>query len=974
MWIGTEAGLVRFDGENFVRFVPAPSQGPKLSKITALYAATDGSLWIGGAAQLVSQLMQWKDGHLHLFTPFGFFATLREAPDGSIWAARYHTTDDLGPLCEARQGSLVCYGGKQGLPFKDAGPLAIEKSGAIWVATANRLARWHDGHAEIFAPSELARSEELEGYKSVAIAPDGSVWSGVTHGGLGLGLQHFVRGTWSPVVNGTLNTSNWEVTALFFDRDSTLWVGTANQGIFRIGGLRLDHFGVSDGLSSDSITGFCEDHEGDIWDVTSKGVDKFRPMQVNTLSSRQGLSAAGVEAVLASRSGDLWVSNATGVDRIENSTVTTYRQQNGLPGRVPTALLEDRQGRVWIGVDDGVAVFDHDRFSRVRSASSPIGPVLQFAEAPDASIWAISVTLPPRLVRMNETEALDSVTPPPGTRIGSFASAPDGALWVGLINATNSCDLARYAQGQWQTFPLHRPPNTGMCSEIVAPDVDTVLASTSDGVIERHKGLVHTFTAANGLPCGRAYSLTFDKAGDLWIYLECGVALIHSGQLAEWWHEPARKFQVRFLDITDGASSGSNDYHPRAALAPDGKLWFANGADLQFVDPKHWLHNSVLPPVQIETLIADGRTYDPHLPIRLPALTRDVRIDFTALSFVAPQRVRFRYQLKGWDTDWQDSGGRRQSFYTNLHPGRYRFSVIAANDDGVWNTTGDSFEFQLEPAYYQTWWFRVLCVAAALALLQSVFVYRLRRAKINIQERLATRLSERERIARDLHDTLLQSVQGLMLKFHAVANAIAPESAAHNKLANALAQGREVIEEGRARVRDLRRADAPSTELAAQLGSYGKTFLETSEVTFNASIVGQPVALNPVVADEVLNIGREAIGNAFTHAAARHIEVELTYGEKLLSLRIRDDGKGMERETVETGQGGHWGIVGMRERATALRAKFNIWSRPGAGTEIELIVPAGAAYAVPAELAKRSFSERLQLILGIGRFIDGQSR
>ena len=967
LWIGTQAGLVRFDGANFISFAPTASQGLPLSRISALYGATDGSLWIGGSAQRTPQLMQWKDGHLHLYTPFGYFATVREAPDGSIWAARYHTPDDLGPLCEARQGNLICYGDKQGIPFRDAGPLAIEKSGTIWVATANRLARWQDGHASIFAPSELAKSEELEGYKSVVIAPDGSVWSGVIHGGPGLGLEHFAGGVWAPIVSGKLNSSNWEVRTLLFDRDNTLWVGTANEGIYRIAGSRVDHFGVSDGLSADSVTGFYEDHEGDIWDVTSKGVDKFRPMRVNTLSARQGLSAASVEAVLASKSGDIWVSNATGVDRIGRSAVFTYRQQNGLPGRVPTALLEDRQGRVWIGVDDGVAVFDHDHFARVHPASHPIGPVMQFAEAPDATIWAISVTVPSRLVRMNETGVLASISPPGGTRIGSFASATDGALWAGLINGMQSCDLARYARGQWETFPLHRPANTGMCSEIVTPDADTVFASASDGIIEWHEGVVHTFTGANGLPCARAYSLAFDKTGDLWAYLECGVALIQSGQLAQWWHEPASRFQVQLLDITDGASPGLNDYHPRAAVAADGKLWFANGTDLQFVDPKHQWHNSVPPPVQVRSLTADGRLYDPHSLIRLPPLTRDVRIDFTALSFVAPQRVSFRYRLSGWDTDWQDSGGRRQSFYTNLRPGRYRFSVIAANDDGLWNKTGDSLEFELEPAYYQTWWFRLLCALAALGLLQCIFAYRLRRAKVNIQERLAARLSERERIARDLHDTLLQSVQGLMLKFHAVANAIPPDSAARNKLANALAQGRDVIAEGRARVQDLRRTgSAAPGELAVQLSACGRSFLQMSEAKFNASVVGQPVALNPVAADEVLNIGREAISNGFRHAEARHIEIELTYGEKALALRIRDDGKGMERGTAERGHGGHWGIVGMHERARALGAQLNIWSRLGSGTELELTVPAVTAYAARGATKPR-FVERLRAILGFAR-------
>ena len=219
-------------------------------------------MWIGTA----SQMMRWQAGQFHLYeTLVGFYAAVREAPDGRVWTARYHTPDDLGPLCEVRESGSRCYGSQQGVPFKDAGPLAIEKSGAIWIATANKLARWQRGQSQVFAPAELSRGEGLEGFKSVVIDPDGSVWSGVVNGGPGLGLQHFANDVWSPVTSGEFDSSTLEVTTLLFDRDGALWVGTASRGIYRIHGSIIDHFGVGDGLSADSVRGFCEDHEGNVW-------------------------------------------------------------------------------------------------------------------------------------------------------------------------------------------------------------------------------------------------------------------------------------------------------------------------------------------------------------------------------------------------------------------------------------------------------------------------------------------------------------------------------------------------------------------------------------------------------------------------------------------------------------------------------------------------------------------------------------
>jgi signal transduction histidine kinase/ligand-binding sensor domain-containing protein len=951
IWIGTQSGLIRFDGAEFVAFVPPNGQGLRSPTVTALYGAADGSLWIGTTLDLE----RWKDGQLRQYAePSGLFAAVREAPDGSIWASRYHTGDDAGPLCRALEKTLRCYGPQQGLPFSDAGPLAIERTGAIWIATANKLARWERGRSQVFAPAGLAASGSLEGFKSVVIAPDGSIWSGVLHGGPGLGLQHFADHKWQPLVTAHEDTSTWEVTALLFDHDHTLWVGTLSRGICRIAGARIDHFGLSDGLTADSISGIFEDREGNVWVATAKGIDKFRQTRVVTFSSRQGLSADNAQAVLASRTGAIWVSNGA-LDRISDGTVTTYRERDGLPGKTVTALFEDHRGVLWIGVDDGVSTFDRGHFTKMDSVEGPIGPVLQFAETPDGTVWGASVLPPYRLVRMNGSRVLDSIAAPPGKRITGVVSGPDGTVWVALYS-----DLARFRGGRWDIIPLHRPPRTGLISEIVVPDAHTVLAATNTDILEWRDGTVRSLTTQNGLPCKRADSLAFDQRGDLWIYLSCGLAVIEPAQLENWWREPATKLRLRLLDTYDGVQAAHPDFHPTAAVAPDGKLWFANSTDVQMVDANHLLRNPLIPNVVIQGLSGDGRFYDPRLAVELPPLTRSVRIDFTALSFVVPQRVRFRYRLDGWDTEWQDPGARRQSFYTNLAPGAYRFSVIASNDDGVWNTRGDSLTFRIAPAYYQTWWFKLLCAAAGLLLLQSAYIYRLRRAKVSIQQRLSARLGERERIARELHDTLLQGIQGLLLKFHALANSLPSESTARRTLDQLLAQTRGVIEEARARVRDLRGVHSPSIDLADLLRSYSENCSQASSSELTVSVIGRASTLNPIACEEALSIAREAIANAFTHADAKHIEIEITYGPRALALRVRDDGKGMDQATVDSGRVGHWGIVGMRERARSFGAELKIWSRSGVGTEIELNIPAALAYPQSAEGPRRQWIEVLR--------------
>jgi signal transduction histidine kinase len=391
-------------------------------------------------------------------------------------------------------------------------------------------------------------------------------------------------------------------------------------------------------------------------------------------------------------------------------------------------------------------------------------------------------------------------------------------------------------------------------------------------------------------------------------------------------------------------------------MSPDGKLWFANGSVLQQIDPLHLPANNILPPVHIEEIVADTREYPLQNNLALPALTRELQINYTALSFAIPQRVQFRYKLDGLENEWQNVGTRRQAFFTNLRPGTYRFHVIACNDDGLWNSVGDTIGFTIAPAYYQTRWFALMCVAASGAILWALYLMRLKQATYQLQERLNARMEERERIARELHDTLLQGFQGLMLRFQAVVKMLPIEAVARQTMEQVLDRADEVLLEGRQSVRDLREEGTSATEMCEALRQCGEELAQNHTASFSLMIVGEPKAMATVVFNESYRIAREALVNAFQHSQGRNVEVEVTYLVSRVSIRVRDDGIGIDADILTKGRKGHWGLSGMRERAQKVAARLDIWSQAGSGTEIELTIPSTVAY--PHD-KRRSLRQRL---------------
>ena len=401
------------------------------------------------------------------------------------------------------------------------------------------------------------------------------------------------------------------------------------------------------------------------------------------------------------------------------------------------------------------------------------------------------------------------------------------------------------------------------------------------------------------------------------------------------------------------------------------------------VDPHHLAFNKVLPPVRIEQIIADDKSYWKNLlgaaavNLRLPPRIHDVQIDYAALSLVAPEKMQFRVKLEGQDNDWRVPINARHAHYNSLSPGHYRFRVIASNNSGVWNEQGDTLEFTVAPAYYQANWFRVLCVAAFLAMLWALYQLRLRQLAHQFNMRLEERVGERTRIARDLHDTLLQSFHGVLLYFQTGINLLPDHPAeprtaeARKTLEKAMHQAKNAIVEGREAIQGLRSSVAETNDLAVAMRTLGEELTVNATATdFQVHVAGVPRDLHPILRDEVYRIAGEGMRNAFRHAAAKKIEVEIHYDQRRLRVRVRDDGKGIDRKLLsDDGREGHFGLRGMRERAKLIGGNLTLWSELDAGTEVELSIPGARAYSGPTDGQKASLMEKfLAKLSGRGAF------
>jgi signal transduction histidine kinase/ligand-binding sensor domain-containing protein len=925
LWLGTEFGLLRFDGIQSVPWRPPGNEQLPNSWIRTLLAAGDGTLWIGTLKGLAS----WKSGRLIQYPELAGQSvdTLLVDREGTVWAGGYKGPDPTGTLCAIQRGRATCYADESGLGQWVAS-LYEDRGGSLWAAAQTGLWRWRPGPPKLYpiVSAMVATSQSLieAGPGTLLVATQ----DGIRALADGKGSTYQLP---SPV-------PRFRPQRLMRDRDGGLWIGTLDRGLLHVHGGRTDAFTQANGLSGDFVTRLFEDREGNIWVATKNGLDRFRDLAVRTISTNEGLPSAPPWSVLAARDGSVWLGSLDGLSRWNGAQVTIYRP----PGDSVGTLFEDGEGRLWVSTLQGVAYFKNGRFIPV--SQLPGGRTSSIAGDGTGNLWIANDTH--GLYRLRGGTVVEHI-PWAAMRRGNPATTllPDpllGGLWLGFQGS-----VAYVKDGEIHaSYTAADGLAEGRVNDLRFDGSGALWVAMESGLSHVNGGRVVTLSSRNGLPCDAVHWSMEDDDHSVWLHMVCGLVRIASTELNALVSDPTQRIQTTVFDSSDGVGPRALPalYHPQVAKTADGQLWFLPGDGVSVINPRHLSINTLPPSVHIEQVTADRKIYEAASDLRLPPLIRDLQIDYTALSFVAPEKVRFRYKLEARDRDWQDVGPRRQAFYTDLSPGPYRFRVMASNNSGVWNEAGASLDFSIAPAYYQNTWFRAASVVGALVLLWTLYQVRLRQLAHVFDVRLQERLSERSRIARDLHDTLLQSTQALILHVQAAVKGLSRSDPARQQIEHALDRADEVLAEGRARVQDLRAA-ADTQDLATAIAATAQGLATTQPSMFRVVVHGTARELHPIVLDEMLLIAREALFNAFHHADATTIEVEITYEPRDLRLRVADDGRGIDASVLEAGaRSSHWGLPSMQERARKLGGKFHLRSRPGAGTEIDVVVSGVTAY------------------------------
>ena len=924
LWLATDFGLQRFDGVRFTSWEPPP--GSSLPGVAVrLLATRDGSLWIGTDRGLA----RWNDGVVSVYREFNgqFVSALAEDRRGVVWAG----TDagrDHARLCSIQGENVDCEGDCGGLG-RFVLALHEDAAGELWVGADTGLWRWGEVMRRQYAVAgsfSTINALVHDGREAIVVATTRQ-------------LERLVDGTLEPfpVYDGLQEV---RPTSLLRDRRGALWIGTQGDGLLHIHDGRTDRLSRDDGLSGDLVLDIFEDREGNVWVGTAGGLDLFRDVAVGRLSTRQGLDNDAVLSVLATSDGDVWMSTLSGLERWSDGVVQGY----SLPGAGANggvgSLFEDSHGRIW--ASSLLGLFSFEPAGRPVRMGLPTRYVQAFAEDAGGTLWLSDLTS--GLFGLREGD--DAEVLPWSTFGGNhartlFADA-SGGLWLGFVGG----GVSRLDNGRVQrTYTAADGLGAGDVNNIHGDGHGALWVATEGGLSRIAGGRVDTLAARNGLPCEAVKWSIEDDMGALWLQTNCGLVRVERDELDAWISDPASTVDLVAYDASDGAVGYADlgSYGPKVTKAADGRLWFAGFDGVGIIDPRALPSNPVPPPVHIEQLVADGVTHAPPAAARLPAGVRDVSIEYTALSLGAPEKVAFRYRLEGRDDDWVDAGNRRQAFYTDLPPGSYRFRVIAANDRGLWNEDGAAWAFSVAPAYYQTNVFRLAAVASVILGLTLLYRLRLRRVTAQLQARLQERLDERARVAQALHDTLFQGFVSSSMQLYAVADEIVDEGA-RSKLTRVLRRMNRIIEEGRESVSGLRVPDGDDS-LESALARDAEHFKGERRIDVRLAVKGHPRPLHPLARDAVYQISREALANTFRHARAKHVELDVEYSRGELTVRVRDDGRGIAPNIVDAGRSGHFGLPGMRERAERIGAVVRLWSREGAGTEVEIHLPAKTAFA-----------------------------
>jgi signal transduction histidine kinase len=921
LWLATTDGLVRFDGVRFVHWRPKTGHTELLGVVRSLCVARDGSLWIGTAAGLVGHI---RGDNLTTSLVGVQIEAMLEDRDGTLWVTtqdrilRFHaaTAEQIGTAI-ILPGTLL------------SGPLE-DKTGSIWFSTDAGVLRFDPRDPQVqfvkIAKGKFWLSEDTGGTPWMT-SPDGFTQP-VKAG------QTFDR--------NAKTKKTFHIRTILRDGEGNMWIGTLGQGLARLradsGDTRkMEEFSQRDGLSADFVWCLLEDRERNIWVGTQNGLNRFRDEKITTLTRREGLASESVTALATRLDGSVWASTPAGINRIDGEHRELY-----LNGATAMALWMDLGNTLWAGTNRGVMRMNNGKWSDVLM---PTGIHLQNVTVitgdHDKGVWLFDTHNGLYRWTNGRIDDFSDEAWLNGKSIFTARADGKGNVWFGL----NEGGVVVFDGSGFHLYSESDGLAGGPINTVYIDDKATVWIGTERGLSRFNGQRFVTWNITNGLPGERVLWILSDSRSRVWLGYSTGVACVSQSELDRAEQDRSHSVDYNFLDDGDGLKGNPDrGWQAPAVRANDGKLWFKTSEGVAIIDPQDLTRNRVAPPVHVERLVADGVVLEATQPVRLRPLTRDLEIDYTALSLAEPRKVLFRYKLEGFDSDWREAGTRRQAFYTNLQPHTYRFRVLAANNDGVWNQSGATLDFDLLPAFYQTRSFLLLCLVVLVILAWAVYRLRVWQMTTQLRERFEERLKERTRIAQELHDSLIQDIMGISLQIEVTDELLSADIPAKQSVARALGLCKSALDAGRRALNDLRSAPLSAADLVKSFSQLANGLMRDGGTKIDVIVEGRERPLKAAAGNDVLQIGRQAITNAFQHARARRIHVLLSYGEQQLSIRVQDNGCGMSGATLNSRRAGHYGMAGMQERAERLRGNISITSRVGEGTELNLWVPADLVY------------------------------
>jgi signal transduction histidine kinase/ligand-binding sensor domain-containing protein len=912
VWLGTEVGLVRFDGNGFTVFDRNSTPALPGNDIRCLLETRDGALWIGTSEGLA----RWKVGVVTAFTmkdglPGNGILELNGVDEkGALWLwTDQGLAQQTGERFAAARNVDAWPHTALPSPGEPPGQVEFEEKlpNDVLVMGDRSTLTLIKGPKSPGIVTQLRVGKELPGSRIQVVLADreGSLWIG-TNGGLARWVAGKVQRL--PVTDPLASAS---ILALMEDREGNLWVGTETGGLHILRDQRFRTFGAREGLSSDATTAVIEDNAGTLWVGTNGGgLNSLRrsgdgSSTIRSYTVRNGLMSDVILSLTTAPNSDLWVGTPDGLNRIRGGKIDAFTSADGLPDDFIRSLLADGDGSLWIGTRRGLT-----HWTGLKTGT-PSGAQME---------------------TFTQTNGLGS------DLVGAMVRDSHGDLWIATL-----AGLSRLRGGKIVNYTTANGLSSDVVTALLPHGNGTLLIGTQDRGWNLWDGRQFLIGVGDTLDMssGRSFPSGMDHANirailddgqeHLWLATGTGIARCDSKAAVD--RSPCMEFGP-----ADGLRSRetATNSHPSAWRSRDERLWFATPKGLVEVDPVHFPVNTVPPPVELERFAVDDVPQALHAAdssLRVEAGHVHFQFDYAGLSFIAPQKVRYRFMLEGFDRGWTEAGARRAAYYTNIPPGRYTFRVQAANNDGLWNTGGAALTFELRPHYYQTAWFYALLLVAAAGLVALLLRLRLRRAEGEFR----AVLGERNRIAREIHDTLAQGYVGISVQLEVLAELLRhhKSEAAAKHLDLTRGYVREGLADARQSIWALRSQDTDETTLPVRLNrlveAVGGHGVET-----RFSLFGAYRPMPPETEREFLRIAQEAIHNVKQHAGARHLFVQLEYGPKEVALEVRDDGRGFEANQESESASGHYGLTGMKERAAAIGGTLEVSSEPGAGTTVRL--------------------------------------